>query len=36
LLDSLSKTTRIPRAELEREAINDLLIKHKVLKPTKR
>lgn len=36
LLVSLAKTTRIPRAELEREAIDDLLIKHKVLKPPKR
>ena len=36
MLVSLAKTTRIPRAELEREAIDDLLIKHKVFKPPKR
>jgi hypothetical protein len=36
MLVTLAKTTRIPRAELEREAIDDLLIKHKVFKPPKR
>jgi hypothetical protein len=36
LLATLAETTRIPRAELEREAIDDLLVKYKVLKATKR
>jgi hypothetical protein len=36
MLVTLAKTTRIPRAELEREAIDDLLVKHKVFKPPKR
>jgi Ribbon-helix-helix domain len=35
MLVTLAKTTRIPRAELEREAINDLLVKYKVLKVPK-
>jgi hypothetical protein len=35
LLAALAKSTRIPRAELAREAIDDLLIKFKVLKPPK-
>lgn len=36
LLDQLADETRIPKAVLLREAIDDLLIKHKVLKPPKR
>jgi hypothetical protein len=32
LLDSLSGETRIPKAVLLREAVDDLLIKHKKLK----
>ena len=28
-LDRLSKTTRIPKTELFREAVDDLLLKHK-------
>ncbi len=36
LLKQLAKDTRIPRAVLAREAIDDLLIKYKVLKPPKR
>ncbi len=36
LLDQLAKDTRIPRAELSREAIDDLLVKYKVLKAAKR
>jgi hypothetical protein len=32
LLVTLAETTRIPRAVLEREAIDDLLVKYKVLK----
>jgi hypothetical protein len=36
LLKQLALSTRIPRAELLREAVDDLLVKHKVLKPTKR
>ena len=35
LFKNLAKTTRIPRAVLAREAIDDLLIKYKVLKPPK-
>jgi hypothetical protein len=35
LLKRLSEDTRIPRAVLAREAIDDLLIKYKVLKPPK-
>jgi predicted transcriptional regulator len=35
LLKKLAKDTRIPRAALAREAIDDLLIKHKVLKAPK-
>jgi hypothetical protein len=36
LLEKLAKETRIPRAELSREAIDDLLIKYKVLKAPRR
>jgi predicted DNA-binding protein len=32
LLDTLSEQTRIPKAELMREAIDDLLVKYKMLK----
>jgi hypothetical protein len=35
LLDSLAVETRIPKAVLLREAVDDLLIKHKKLKKTK-
>lgn len=35
LLKNLATDTRIPRAVLAREAIDDLLIKHKVLKAPK-
>jgi hypothetical protein len=35
LLKQLSADTRIPRAVLLREAVDDLLIKYKVLKPPK-
>lgn len=35
LLKKLATDTRIPRAVLAREAIDDLLIKHKVLKAPK-
>jgi hypothetical protein len=33
-LDQLSSQTRIPKAVLLREAVDDLLLKHKVLKPS--
>ncbi|MGH8226525.1 MAG: ribbon-helix-helix domain-containing protein [Steroidobacteraceae bacterium] len=33
LLDELSAETRIPKAALMREAIDDLLVKHDKLKP---
>lgn len=36
LLKRLAESTRIPRAELLREAVDDLLIKYKALKPAKR
>jgi hypothetical protein len=36
LLEQLARETRIPRAELSREAIDDLLIKYKLLKGAKR
>jgi predicted transcriptional regulator len=36
LLDGLAKTTRIAKQVLLREAIDDLLVKHKVLKVPKR
>jgi Ribbon-helix-helix domain len=36
LLEQLAKDTRIPRAELSREAIDDLLVKYKLLKVPKR
>jgi predicted transcriptional regulator len=36
LLKDLAERTRIPRAELLREAVDDLLVKHKVIKPPKR
>lgn len=36
LLKRLSADTRIPRAVLMREAVDDLLAKHGILKPTKR
>jgi len=32
LLDRLAQHTRIPKAVLLREAVDDLLVKHKVLK----
>lgn len=35
-LQALAKTTRIPRAELLREAVDDLLVKHGALKGTKK
>jgi len=35
LLDALSAETRIPKAVLLREAVDDLLIKHGRLKKTK-
>jgi predicted DNA-binding protein len=36
LLKALAERTRIPRAELLREAVDDLLIKHKAMKATRR
>jgi predicted DNA-binding protein len=33
-LDQLAQLTRIPKAVLLREAVDDLLVKHKVLKST--
>jgi hypothetical protein len=36
LLDELAKETKIPRAVLLRDAVDDLLIKFKKLKPPKR
>lgn len=36
LLRQLAEDTRIPRAELLREAVDDLLVKYKRLKPPKR
>lgn len=36
LLDELAAATRIPKAALLREAVDDLLVKHKVLKVPKR
>ena len=36
LLRQLAKQTRIPRAVLLREAVDDLLLKHKLLKPGRR
>jgi predicted DNA-binding protein len=36
LLNQLSAETRIPKAAFIREAIEDLLIKHKRLKPQRR
>jgi hypothetical protein len=36
LLEQLAKDTRIPRAELAREAIDDLLVKYKRLRAPKR
>lgn len=36
LLKRLAADTRIPRAVLMREAVDDLLVKHGVLKPPKR
>jgi len=35
LLDALAAETRIPKAVLLREAVDDLLVKHKKLKKTK-
>ena len=35
LLDSLAAETRIPKAVLLREAVDDLLLKHKKLKKVK-
>ena len=35
LLKKLAEETRIPRAVLAREAIDDLLVKYKALKPAK-
>ncbi len=34
LLDQLAQQTRIPKAVLLREAVDDLLVKHKALKPS--
>lgn len=36
LLDQVSAKTRIPKAALLREAVDDLLVKHGKLKPPKR
>jgi len=36
LLDQLAKTTRIPRSVLWREALDDLLTKHGMLKVKRR
>ena len=36
LLKRLATATRIPRSVLLREAVDDLLVKYKVLKATKR
>ena len=36
LLDELSEKTRIPKAVLLREAVDDLLVKHEMLKPPRR
>jgi predicted transcriptional regulator len=36
LLDQLAKTSRIPRSVLWREALDDLLTKHGVLKAKRR
>ena len=36
LLDELSGTTRIPKAVLLREAVDDLLVKHGLMKASKR
>ena len=36
LLKQLAEQTRIPRAVLMREAIDDLLVKHKLLRKPKR
>lgn len=36
VLDELAAETRIPKAELLREAVDDLLVKHKKLKVPKR
>jgi ribbon-helix-helix protein len=36
LLDQLSEQTRIPKQVLLREAVDDLLMKHKLLKPKRR
>lgn len=36
LLKRLAADTRIPRAVLMREAVDDLLVKHSMLKPPKR
>lgn len=36
LLDQLAKTTRIPRSVLWREALDDLLTKHGMLKVRRR
>jgi hypothetical protein len=33
-LDQLARETRIPKAVLLREAVDDLLVKHKALKPS--
>jgi len=35
-LDALAKATRIPKAALLREAVDDLLVKHGVPKGTKK
>ncbi len=35
LLDALAAETRVPKAVLLREAVDDLLVKHKKLKKTK-
>jgi len=36
LLDALAKETRIPKAVLLREAVDDLLVKHRKMRASKR
>jgi hypothetical protein len=36
LLDELSAKTRIPKAALLREAVDDLLLKHRMMRTSKR
>ncbi len=35
LLNALAAATRIPKAALLREAVDDLLVKHKAMKPAR-